>query len=144
MKDESFTIRLAEISDYPACLSLFRLLYHGDIGPDFRNVFQDYAKDGAILLAEASGKLLGILVGSYSLDIDWEGRTARIDAVVVDENHRMKGIGKELVKCFIDDARKRNARAVKSRINMANIVSQKLHEELGFSKVDTYEYIFEL
>ena len=144
MKDESFTIRLAEISDYPACLPLFKLLYHGDIGPDFRNVFQGYSKDGAILLAEASGKLLGILVGSYSLDIDWEGRTARIDALVVDENNRKKGIGKKLVKCFINAARKQNARAVKSRINTANIISQKLHEELGFSKADTYEYILEL
>jgi len=56
----------------------------------------------------------------------------------------MKGTGKKLVKCFIDAARKQNARAVKSRINMANIISQKLHEELGFSKADTYEYILEL
>jgi L-amino acid N-acyltransferase YncA len=143
MKDESVTVRLAEISDYSVCLPLFELLYHGDIGPDFKNVFQDYAKEGVILLARTSGKLLGILVGGYNLDIDWEGRVARIDAVIVDENRRMKGIGKMLVKRFIEAAQEKNCKAVKSRINVANMISQKFHEELGFSKADTYEYVME-
>jgi ribosomal protein S18 acetylase RimI-like enzyme len=66
--------------------------------------FQDYTKEGAILLARTGGTLLGILVGSYNLDIDWEGRVARIDAVVVDENYRMRGIDKILVKRFIEAA----------------------------------------
>jgi N-acetylglutamate synthase-like GNAT family acetyltransferase len=144
MKEEPVTVRLAEISDYSACLPLFKLLYHGDIGPDFKNVFQDYAREGAILLARTRGKLLGILVGSYNLDIDWEGRVARIDAVVVDENYRMRGIGKMLVKRFIEAAQEENCKAVKSRINVANMISQKFHEELGFSRADTYEYFLEL
>jgi|GEM_PF-2342099 GNAT superfamily N-acetyltransferase len=100
VKDEPLTIRSAEISDYSACLPLFKLLYPGNIGPNFQNLFPKYAERDAILLAEASDKLLGILMGSHNLDIDCEGRIARVDAVVVDENHRMKGIGKRLVKCL--------------------------------------------
>jgi ribosomal protein S18 acetylase RimI-like enzyme len=144
MKDESVTVRLAEISDYSVCIPLFKLLYHGDIGPDFKNVFQDYVKEGAILLARTSGKLLGILVGSYNLDIDWEGRIARIDAIIVDENHRMRGIGKMLVKRFVEVAQEENCKAVKSRINVANLISQKFHVGLGFSRTDTCEYVLEL
>jgi L-amino acid N-acyltransferase YncA len=144
MKDERVTVRLAGISDYSVCLSLFKLLYHGDIGPGFKNVFKDYTREGVILLARTGGKLLGILVGSYNLDIDWEGRVARIDAVVVNENYRMRGIGKMLVKRFIEAAQKKNCKAVKSRINVANRASQKFHAELGFSRAGTYEYLLEL
>jgi L-amino acid N-acyltransferase YncA len=144
MTDEQPTIRSAEIADYSACLPFFKLLYHGDIGTDFKLVFKCYVKEGTILLAEASGRLLGILVGSYSLDIDWEGRIAKIDAVIVDENHRMKGIGKKLVESFLSAARKQNCKAIKSRVNVANVISQKFHEELGFSRADTYEYFSEL
>lgn len=144
MKEERVTVRLAKISDYSACLPLFKLLYHGDIGQGFKNVFPDYTKEGAILLARTSGKLVGMLVGSCNLDIDWEGRVARIDAVVVDENYRMRGIGKMLVKRFIEAAQKKNCKAVKSRINVRNVISQKFHEELGFSRADTFEYVLEL
>jgi N-acetylglutamate synthase-like GNAT family acetyltransferase len=144
MKEEPVTVRLAEISDYSVCLPLFKLLYHGDIGLGFKNVFKNYTREGAILLAGTGGKPVGILVGSYDLDIDWEGRVARIDAIIVGENHRMRGIGKMLVKRFIEASQEENCKAVKSRINMANITSQKFHEELGFSRADTCEYVLEL
>jgi hypothetical protein len=50
MKDEPLTIRSAEISDYSACLPLFKLLYPGNIGPNFQNPFPEYAEQGPILL----------------------------------------------------------------------------------------------
>jgi N-acetylglutamate synthase-like GNAT family acetyltransferase len=144
MKNELLTIRSAEISDYTACLPLFELLYHNDIGPNFREVFKAYTREGIVLLAEALGRPVGLLVGSYGLDIDWEGRTGRIDAVVVDENRRMEGIGRKLVQRFIESAREHRCKAVKSRINVANAASQKFHEELGFSRADTREYMLGL
>ncbi len=92
--DESLVnIRIAETKEYSKCLPLFNLLYHGDVGPDFRHIFEDYAakEEGIILLAESSYGLVGILVGSYHLDIDREGRTSRIDAIIVEEAKRKKG-----------------------------------------------------
>jgi N-acetylglutamate synthase-like GNAT family acetyltransferase len=144
MKDELLRIRLAAIDDYTVCLPLFKLLYHNDIGPDFKNVFKAYVEEATVLLAEASSKPVGILMGSYGLDIDWEGRTARIDALVVDESRRMEGIGRRLVERFTVSAREQKCKAVKSRINKANVISQRFHEELGFSRADTYEYMLGL
>jgi ribosomal protein S18 acetylase RimI-like enzyme len=59
-------IRVGELADYSACLPLFSLLYHGDIGADFKHTFEEFVEneDGVVLLAERSGKVVGVLVGS--------------------------------------------------------------------------------
>jgi len=77
------------------------------------------------------------------LDIDWEGRIARIDALIVDEACRKRGIGSKLVSQFIALAERKNCRAVKSRINRKNVVAQRFHESLGFTKANTYEYFLD-
>ena len=133
------------MDDYSACLPLFSLLYHGDIGANFKHAFVSFIRndDGVVLLAEDSYKVVGILVGSYHLDIDWEGRIARIDALIVDEACRKRGIGSKLVSQFIALAERKNCRAVKSRINRKNVVAQRFHESLGFTKANTYEYFLD-
>lgn len=143
MKKKHASIREAKVDDYPVCLPLFETLYHGDIGPDFKQTFESYVsnEDDVVLLAEHSNKTIGILVGSCHLDIDWEGRTAKVDALIVDESYRKKGIGKKLVQRFIAIARKKHCKAIKSRINRKNVVAQKFHKHLGFTEADTYEYL---
>ncbi|NIO37383.1 GNAT family N-acetyltransferase [Candidatus Bathyarchaeota archaeon] len=138
-------IRIAEINDYTSCLPLFETLYHGDIGPDFRQAFEDYVnrEEGLILLAECPNKVIGVLVGSYHLDIDWEGKTAKVDALVVHEAHRKKGIGKKLLRHFITVSRGEHCKAVKSRINRGNIIAQELHRSLGFTEAKTCEYFLD-
>ena len=143
MKDQAVKIRTGEIDDYSSCLPLFTVLYHGDLGPDFRQTFEDYVREGVVLLAENSGKVKGILVGSYHLDIDWEGKTAKIDAIIVYEANRKKGIGAKLVQRFISLSRREQCKAVKSRVNVENIVAQKFHKSLGFTKANTYEYFLD-
>jgi ribosomal protein S18 acetylase RimI-like enzyme len=69
--------------------------------------------------------------------------TARIDALIVDEAHRMKGIAKTLTQHYIALAKKKGCRAVKSRVNVNNLAAQKFHECLGFSKANTCEYILD-
>ena len=125
---------------------LWFLLYHGDIGPNFKRSFKEYVtkEEGVILLAEQKHTLVGILVGSYHLDIDWEGRTARIDALIVDEAHRMRGIARKLTQHFLAMAKKKECRAVKSRVNVKNVNARKFHESLGFSRANTHEYIKDL
>jgi hypothetical protein len=68
-------------------------LYHGDIGADFRKTFESYimGNDSTVLLAQSREGIVGILIGSCRVDIDWEGKTAGIDAIVVSEKHRRTG-----------------------------------------------------
>lgn len=122
------------------------MLYHGDIGTGFRKTFVSYVRDDdcIVLLAQSRREVVGILIGSYQMDIDWEGRTARIDAIVVSEKHRRTGIGRQLVNRLIKLAQKRGCKAVKSRVNRKNGVAQGFHANLGFSRADTYEYVLGL
>jgi len=145
MRKRSTIIRTAKTNDYSDGLPLFETLYHGDIGPDFKQTFENFvnSEDGVIMLAERSNKVIGILVGSYHLDIDWEGRIAKIDALIVDEAYRKKGIGKKLAQRFITMAKRKQCKAVKSRVNRENVVAQKFHESLGFTEANTYEYFLD-
>ena len=143
-KPQFTKIREAKVDDYSACLPLLTALYHGDIGPDFRRTFEDFVESeyGIVLIAENT-KVLGVLVGSYHMDIDWEGKTAKIDALIVDEPYRKQGTGTELMRYFLAEARRKDCKAVKSRINTENFVAQEFHKTLGFTKAKTYEYFLD-
>ena len=117
------------------------MFYHGDIRPGFKSAFDDFVKNGVVLICERSASIVGVLIGSHCLDVDWEGMTAKIEAVVVDERFRRIGIGKKLVNRFIKLCRKQGCKAVKSRVNKRNMEAQEFHESLGFARADTYEYI---
>lgn len=143
--NKAVRVRIARVSDYSACLPLFTSLYQGDIGTNFKTAFEEYVKSegGLVLVAEQVDVIIGVLVGSYHLDIDWEGNTAKIDAVVVDERSRKKGIGAKLVKYFAAKARSAGCRAVKSRVNANNTIAQSFYGKQGFKRLDTYEYVLD-
>lgn len=140
------TVRDATPDDFDKCFPLLEQLYHGDTGSKFKEVFNKLArsKRSYVMVAERHGRTLGVLIGSYYLDIDWEGKVAKIQALIVEEKHRKKGIGKKLVQHFIEKAKQNGCRAVRSRINRKNKNACSFHEKLGFWKAETYEYILEL
>jgi ribosomal protein S18 acetylase RimI-like enzyme len=139
-------IRKASVDDYSLCLPLLTLLYHGDIGTDFKSTFESFVTSDSsmVLFAQSQGKVVGVLIGSYQMDIDWEGKTAKIDGIIVSKKHRRKGIGKQLTNRFIISAQKQGCKAVKSRVNTRNSEAQRFHESLGFERAATYEYILDL
>ncbi len=145
MATSKTVIRKAKVGDYSQCLPLLTLLYHGDIGTDFKKTFESFitADNSMVLLAQSRHGVVGILIGSCQMDIDWEGKTARIDAIVVSEKNRRTGIGKQLANRFITLAQRQRCKAVKSRVNRKNEEAQRFHENLGFARADTHEYVLD-
>jgi len=148
MSDKSgkLVVRDATPDDFDRCFPLFEQLYHGDIGSNFKEVFNQLArgKGSCVIAAEQHGKTLGVLIGSYYLDIDWEGKVAKIQALIVKEKHRKSGISKMLVQNFIQKEKQNGCRAVRSRVNRKNKNACLFHQKLGFWEAETCEYIFEL
>jgi len=146
MKPHDVLIRTATSTDYSACLPLLASLYHDDIGPCFKEAFQNLAtnKNSIVLLAEDSSKAIGILIGSFHLDIDWEANIGRVQAIFTAQNHRRRGIAGRLLDHFIEVSKKKKCRAIGSRVNKRNKDAQSFHESRGFWKADTYEYILDL
>jgi GNAT superfamily N-acetyltransferase len=102
-------LRTAMKDELPKLIPLFHDLYRGDIGANFLNIVQEYIDSDSHLVAVATvdGAVIGVLVGSYRLDIDYECRAGFVDAVVVHQDYRNRGIGKRLVEHFAEWAKNR-------------------------------------
>jgi len=143
---EPLKIRKATLQDWSKTLPLFKQLYHGDIGPNMRKAFTTLTKDSenCVLVAEQNKELIGAIIGNYYLDLDWEDKTAKLQAIIVNEKHRNKGIGKKLFQHFLTETKKHKCRAITLRVNQKNEIASNFYEKLNFTKAETKEYILEL
>ena len=110
MKNVDIILRKATKDDIDDLMPLFKSLYRGDIGQHFEEILVEYINSQTQLTAVAllDGNIVGLLVGSYRLDIDYECRAGLIDAIVVKEGFRQRCIGKKLLSHFVLWARSKN------------------------------------
>jgi N-acetylglutamate synthase-like GNAT family acetyltransferase len=103
-------LRPASRKDIEILMPLFRDLYRGDIGEHFVEILSEYidSENHVTIVAENACNILGVLVGSYRLDIDYECRAGYVDAIVVDKQFRKRGIGKKLLQYFAQWARNKD------------------------------------
>ncbi len=66
----------------------------------------------------------------------------RIEDVVVDEKHRGKGIGKELIRRLLEKARKLNMKTVYLTSEPNRTAANRLYQNMGFAQyhTNTYQY----
>jgi len=101
-------------NDLERLMPLFKGLYKGDIGKHFVEILGEYidSENHVTIVAENACNILGVLVGSYRLDIDYECRAGFVDAIVVDRQFRKRGIGKKLLQHFAQWARNKGCTAL--------------------------------
>ena len=121
---------LPQLSKTPKRLSLNFL---NSIVKD-KNTWLVVAKDGAQIVGMAT----------LILTISPNGKRAKVEDVVVDENHRGKGIGEEISKKLIAIAKSKKVRRIELTTGQRRIAAHKLYEKVGFKKVDSdvYRIIF--
>ncbi len=114
-------IRPANLSDVPRIQEIINS--HAELG---KMLFKSYAqlyedlRDFAVYLID------GQVVGCVAVGIIWADM-AEIRSLAVDERHRGKGIGSDLVKWCLDDARRLQIRKL-----MSLTYEQRFFEKLGF------------
>ncbi|MCL0039310.1 GNAT family N-acetyltransferase [Dehalococcoidia bacterium] len=127
-------LKSASRKDIDKLMPLFKGLYElygGDIGPHFAEILQEYidSENHLTMVALSDGAVVGVLVGSYRLDIDYECRTGFVDAIVVDEGFRKRGIGKRLLHHFAQWAQSK-----KCTVLQVLNGNREFFEHLGFEE----------
>lgn len=127
----STELRNATSDHIDGMMPLFCALYKGDIGRHFADLLQEYLNSDShiVTVAMADARIVAVLVGSYRLDMDYECRAGLIDAVVVREDYRRRGIGKQLVAHFAEWAASKDC-------TVLQVVNGRRHffEAIGFKE----------
>ena len=118
----------AEVEGQPARKES-RSTYGIEIGTFLRGLTGDYGN--AITTIRF---LVSFMMTELKLQINKPGSDAEITMLIVQEGHRGKGLGKQLVDRFIEGARKQGARSV-SLYTDDQTSNWKFYEILGFKQV---------
>lgn len=104
------TVKSAVKADLEDVMILLHVLYKGDVGSQLANIVEEYIDSDRhiVFVGFHNDSPVGILIGTYRLDIDYECRVGFVDAIVVDENMRQQGIGKRLMEEFSGWAKHRD------------------------------------
>jgi len=127
------TIRLATIDDAEAVARLSdQLGYPSTEEETTRRLLQVNGQSGhAVYVAEADGRLVGwvhVFV-NHSLLAD---TPAEVAGLVVDENHRGRGVGRVLMQQAERWAQERGCRSVRLRSNVLRSRAHLFYEKLGY------------
>lgn len=99
----------------------------------FKEEFAKAPKNANYLAAEVDGELVGYAGIFFAADV------ADIHTITVVENHRRKGIGRELLKRMIDWARVKKADAILLEMRLGNDQARPLYEDYGFAEISKRE-----
>lgn len=101
------------------------------------------------ILASARNKLVWTVVDSSAPQLQCEGfvagnyktgqKAATIFAIEVKQKHRFKGLGRRMVKCLINEVRKRGAKFVFLKGMTWRVSSEVFWRRLGFRKIHDFD-----
>ena len=88
--------------------------------------------DHCIFVAEQNGIIIGWIHGLYSIRVESDA-FIEIGGLIVDENKRRRGVGKQLVETVSLWAKSFNCSNIRVRCNIKRVESHKFYESIGFS-----------
>jgi len=133
-------VRNAEVRDFEEIVELLKQLWP-EKKINVRKVKKIFLEQSAkkdsysTLVAEAKGKIVGLIIPSYRLNIHSEGVAVCIDELVVDKNCRSNGIGRALIEAGASFCRKRKIAGVSLTSAFHRKGAHIFYEKMGFEKV---------
>ncbi|PSN17319.1 GNAT family N-acetyltransferase [filamentous cyanobacterium CCP5] len=143
-------IRTATVADLPAILDIYNhailtttAVY--DYAPhtlEMRQQWYDAKQaDGLpVVVAVVAAQVVGF--GALSWFRAWAAYQHTVEnSIYIAPSHHGQGIGKQLLRELIDQAKQRQMHTIVAGIDAENIASQKLHQGLGFEPVGRFRQV---
>lgn len=139
------TIRRAVEADLATVIRLFAIPDEGnkkdeDPGPPLPACYAEaLAKiagdpDNALMVAEVDGRVAGAFHLTIIQYVAYRGgRVAQIENVIVDPDHRGRGLGEAMMQWAIAEARRRGCFRVQLTTNKVRKRAHRFYERLGFT-----------
>lgn len=130
-------IRPARAEDTPHVVRLMKQLeafIHGQVGPGVEGRFKYILTltNFNVCVAEEDGQVIGLITASLRPTLWHPGPVALIDALIVDETARGRGVGKALIDTIVNWARKHGASEIEVSTEVDNEAAQAFYVRHGF------------
>ena len=145
-------IRKATIEDLKSIQTLNNKLFEYEMDRDLDNYidvwafgkesteyFSDLIENQFVIIAELDGEPVGYLAGSIYQDDTYsyyEGKTADLDNMYIEEQYRHFGIGSKLVNSFFEWCRKQKAKRVFVTATIGNDNTIAFYKKHGFNELN--------
>jgi len=136
--------RAANVNDLPDIVRMLaddflgraRERYEEPLAESYVNAFREIEADpnNELIVAEAEGRVVGTLQLTFTPSISFQGgKRATVESVRVDEQHRGKGIGHEMMLWAINRAKQNGCVSMQLTTNAERTDAHRFYENLGFS-----------
>ena len=136
----SVILRLAKLEDQLKCSELLNVLAKAT--DDSHEIFDtETFKDlisnerGSLVIAEESGKILGMASISFNLALRYNGEYCQLEELIVDQNARGKNVGGLLIEETIRLAKRRGCKEFGLYLLESTKNNQPFYEKYGFVKI---------
>jgi GNAT superfamily N-acetyltransferase len=132
----SLTIRDAWSEDAPSVTKLVgQLGYPASIADIARRLERLAASDNdRVVVAELDGELVGLAALQVNLSVAYDDPVAKLAAMVVDDRHRGRGIGKALVAAIETEARARCCSSIFLTTAEGRASAHAFYRAIGFEE----------
>ena len=129
-----FSIREAELKDAVSLAELSGQLGYATDSSLIQNRLTPLLKDHnhCVFTAVTNDQVIGWIHGFYAMRVESEP-FVEIGGLVVSDDHRQKGIGKELVKQVAEWCRLKGCVKLRVRCNVIRTDSHQFYEKIGFA-----------
>lgn len=132
------TYRKPIAKDLPAILGLMPGLY-SDMGEGLAKVLSEFLADNnyykQLAIDKDNGQVVGFMVGTCRLEVDFECRAGIIEEIVVRKDRQGQGLGKEMLADFSRWAAAKGAKGV-----LVPCGREGFYEKLGFETFTVKRY----
>lgn len=135
--DDMIYIRRFKPDDIYAVINLAYTCLPERYNPMIFNQFYEAFPEG-FLVAESHHKIIGFLVGVVTP----EGG-GRIVMLAVSDSYRRRGVGSSLLRCFIDEMKKKGLRVIHLETRVTNKNAIEFYKKHGFSIVDRIKRFYQ-